>query len=346
MLRTSVAPLNTAYDLAMFDLDGVVYVGAHAVVGAPEAIAAARAAGMHIAFVTNSAARAPAVVARHLTDLGVVAAAADVVTSAQAAAHLLAGMLGAGARVFLAGGTGLEEALLAEGLVPVSEPSDEPVAVATGYGPDLPWRTIMQAAVLIRGGLRWVASNADHTIPTPDGIGPGHGVLVRMLSDFTGVAPVVAGKPERALLDETVRRVGGQRPLMIGDRLDTDIEGAHRYGCDSLLVLTGVTGLEDLVAAAPALRPTFLAVDLDGLGAAHRAPVVDGSVAKCGAWRAEVADGALVVRGSGDAGDAGDWWRAAATAAWTHRDRTGCVPSITGLVPPVGEGVPGGSVSP
>ena len=93
-----------------------------------------------------------------------------------------------------------------------------------------------------------------------------------MLRSFTGVDPVVAGKPQRPLLDETVRRVGGERPLMVGDRLDTDIEGARTIGLDSLLVLTGVTGLEDLVAAGPHERPTYLAPDLDGLLTAHEAP--------------------------------------------------------------------------
>jgi HAD superfamily hydrolase (TIGR01450 family) len=336
VLRTSAEPLTTAYDLAMFDLDGVVYVGEHAVAGAPEAIAAARRAGMHIAFVTNSAARPPRIVAAHLTDLGVDADPADVVTSAQAAAHLIRERFGPGARIFLVGGPGLEEALLAEGLVPVVETDAVPVAVATGYGPDLPWRQIMQGAVLINGGLPWVASNSDLTIPTSFGIGPGHGVLVRMLTDFTGVVPIVAGKPERALLDETVRRVGGQRPLMIGDRLDTDIEGARNAGLDSLLVLTGVTGLAELVGADPQHRPTYLAPGLEGLLTLHRAPHDAGGGGRAlGGWRGFVDETALLVEG---AGAPADWWRVVAATAWDHRDRTGVVPSITHLVPPTGSG--------
>jgi glycerol 3-phosphatase-2 len=345
VLRTSVEPLTSAYDLAMFDLDGVVYVGEHAVAGAPAAISAARAAGMHIAFVTNSAARPPSVVAAHLTELGVEAQTGDVVTSAQAAAHVLREQFDPGARIFLVGGPGLEEALLSEGLTPVVDPDAGPVAVCTGYGPDLPWRRIMQGAVLINEGLPWVASNTDLTIPTSFGIGPGHGVLVRMLTDFTGVVPTVAGKPERALLDETVRRVGGQRPLMIGDRLDTDIEGAQRAGVDSLLVLTGVTGLAELVAADPRHRPTYLAPDLAGLLVAHAAPQPDpsgdgtsgGGLAIRG-WHGCVHAGRVQVSGSGDPGD---WWRVVAAVAWDHSDRTGEVPSITDLVPPPGTDVRG-----
>jgi HAD superfamily hydrolase (TIGR01450 family) len=339
VLRTSAEPLTTAYDLAMFDLDGVVYVGEAAVAGAREAISAARTAGMHVAFVTNSAARPPGVVAAHLTELGVEAEPVDVVTSAQAAAHLVRERFGPGERIFLVGGAGLEDALLAEGLVPVTCTDAAPVAVATGYGPDLPWRQIMQGAVLINAGLPWVASNSDLTIPTSFGIGPGHGVLVRMLTDFTGVIPTIAGKPERALLDETVRRVGGHRPLMIGDRLDTDIEGAHNAGLDSLLVLTGVTGLAEIVSAGPAQRPTYLAPDLAGLLSAHTAPrAVDGGGRELGGWHGCVDDTALRIEGEGEPAD---WWRVVATTAWDHRDRTGTVPSVTDLVAPPGSGVPG-----
>ena len=140
------------------------------------------------------------------------------------------------------------------GLVQVGV-EDEAEAVVTGYGPDVLWGQIMRAAVRIQDGLWWVASNTDLTFPTTFGVAPGHGVLVETLRRFTGVEPVVAGKPARPLLDETVRRCGGERPLMVGDRLDTDIEGAHAAGVDSLLVMTGVTGLAELVAARARAAP-------------------------------------------------------------------------------------------
>ena len=174
------------------------------------------------------------------------------------------------------GAAGLREALTAAGLEPVGVDDADAVSLVTGYGPDVVWRDVMRAAVRVRDGLPWVASNTDGTIPTAFGIAPGHGVMVRMLSDFTDVSPVVAGKPERPLFDETIARTGARRPLMVGDRLDTDIEGATHAGIDSLLVMTGVTGLPDLVAAAPRLRPTYLAADLRGLLAPHAAPTVDG----------------------------------------------------------------------
>jgi glycerol-1-phosphatase len=323
MLGSSDVPLTERYDLVMLDLDGVVYVGGDAVPGAPESLAAARSAGARLAFITNNAARPPERVAAHLRELGIEAETADVVTSAQAAARVLAEQHGVGARVVLLGSDGLREALTAEGLVAVGV-DDDADAVVTGYGPEVLWRDIMRAAVRIRDGLPWVASNRDYTIPTAYGVAPGHGVLVETLERFSGVTPVTAGKPERPLLDETVRRVGGERPLMVGDRLDTDIEGARDAGIDSLLVLTGVTGLAELVAAAPGERPTYLAPGLGGLLEPCAAPGEAG-------WTARVEDGRLVLEGGGSVAD---WWRSVAGAAWTHLDEAGHPVDVGDLRPP------------
>lgn len=331
MLGASQEPLVAAYDLVMLDLDGVVYIGDEPVPGAPDHLARAREGGAHLAFVTNNASRPPEAVAEKLTAMGVAAVAADVVTSAQAAARMLADRWPAGARVACLGAAGLEQALRDVGLEPVRVGDEAAVALVTGYGPDVRWRDVMRAATLVRDGLPWVASNADLSLPTPFGTAPGHGVMVQMLERFGGVAAEVAGKPERPLLDETVRRGGGERPLMVGDRLDTDIEGAHRAEVPSLLVLTGVTGLADLVAATPELRPTYLSTDLAGLFEVHRAPRRDGDGWTVGGWRASVA--ARRVEVSGD-GAPDDWWRAVASAAWSHLDTAGERAVVDGLRAP------------
>ena len=196
MLGSSTVPLCEAHDLAMLDLDGVVYVSGRAVAGAPEAIAAARDAGLRVAFVTNNASRPPEAVAEKLVHLGVPAWNEDVVTSAQAAARILAARLPPESRVLMLGAEGLGRALVEEALVPVrSLDEGEVAAVVSGYGPDVLWRDIMRAAVRIRDGLWWVATNTDLTIPTSYGLAPGHGVQVRMLEQFSGVTPEVAGKP-------------------------------------------------------------------------------------------------------------------------------------------------------
>lgn len=333
MLGTSQGALVDDHDLAMFDLDGVVYVGDQAVPGVPEHLARVRASGVHIAYVTNNASRPPVAVAERLRSLGIQAQAGDVVTSAQAAAHVLRERFGPGARIAALGAAGLVQALRDEGLEPVTVADEDAVALASGYGPDVPWKEIMQAAVRVRDGLPWLASNADLSLPTARGPAPGHGVLVRMIADFAQVTPDVAGKPERPLLDETVRRVGGERPLMVGDRLDTDIEGANRAGVPSLLVLTGVSGLADLATAGAELRPTYVSADLGGLFERHQSPARQEDAWRAGGWTARVADGRLVVAGEGSVSD---WWRAAACALWNSLDATGSPADVTGVSTPGG----------
>ncbi len=326
------ASLATTYDLLMFDLDGVVYVDGHAVAHAAEGIAAAREAGAHVAFITNNASRTPEEVAANLQELGVDATPSDVVTSSQAAAGLLRDAHGPAAPIAVLGAQGLVEALTEAGLEPVEVGDPRAVAVVSGYSPDVPWRVIMQAATLIRNGLPWVAANTDLTLPTDNGLAPGHGMLVRLISDFAGVTPVVAGKPQRPLLDETRRRVSGRRPLMIGDRLDTDIAGGIEAGTDSLLVMTGVSSVDDVVAAGSDERPTWIAHDLTALGRPGLQATSDGTWWSCGAWRARVDGGRLVVEGEAkQTQDADAWWTAVAAAGWDHLDG-GDSPADTGGV--------------
>ena len=286
---------------------------------------------MVLAFVTNNASRPPGTVARHLTELGIPAAAEDVVTSAQAAARLAAETAEPGAAVFVIGGEGLMEALAEHGLVGVQSIPDQPVAVVSGYHPDLRWRTVIDGAILVRQGLPWFASNTDRTVPTEHGPGPGNGVLVGAVADFAGRSPVVAGKPEPPLFHETHRRVGGERPLVVGDRLDTDTEGANRAGYDSLLVMTGVSGVDELSGAAPPSRPTYVAATLGGLTRRHSCPRRDGHGWRHGGWSAQVSDEALAVSGTGSADD---WWQLVAMAAWDHLDSTGKPVCVQGLAVP------------
>jgi HAD superfamily hydrolase (TIGR01450 family) len=336
------ASLATGYDLLMFDLDGVVYVDGRAVEHAAESIARARDAGAHIAFITNNAARPPDEVAEHLRELGISASAGDIVTSAQAAARLLRDDHGAGAPIAVLGAEGLVWAVREAGLEPVRVGDPRAVAIVSGYAPELRWKVIMQGATLIRNGLPWVATNADLTLPIEDGLAPGHGLLVRLISDFASVTPRVAGKPERPLLDETRRRLDGGNPLMVGDRLDTDIEGAHRAGTDALLVMTGVSHLMDLVRARPEERPTWIGHDLTALSRPGVTATSDGESFRAGGALARVDGGRLVVEGPGSTPEERDaWWTAAAAAAREHLDRTGQEPDTAGCTPPGSSATPG-----
>jgi glycerol-1-phosphatase len=264
-LEPGSAALAARYDVALLDLDGVVYRGSDAVPGAAQALAAARDAGMRLAFVTNNASRSPSAIAAQLSRLGVPAQASDVVTSAQAAATLIAQRFPAGSPVLVAGAIGLRLALRERGLRPVSVAADNPVAVVQGYAPDMNYGLLAEAGVAVRDGAWYVATNADSTLPTPRGPQPGNGSLLQVIITATGIQPVVAGKPETPLHAESIARTGAQRPLVIGDRLDTDIEGAVRGGADSLVVLTGVSDAQDVVLAPAIRRPTYVAADLGGL---------------------------------------------------------------------------------
>jgi glycerol 3-phosphatase-2 len=308
----SEQPLHTAYDTALLDLDGVVYAGGEAIAHAVESLTAARSGGMRLAYVTNNAARTPKTVAEHLSRLGVPADAEDVVTSAQAVARLIAEQVPAGSKVLAVGGEGLFEALRERGLRPVESADDAPAAAVQGYGPDLRWAQLAEMAHAVNSGVPWFASNTDLTIPTARGIAPGNGAAVEAVRIATGGKPQVAGKPLPPMHRETVLRTGAERPLVVGDRLDTDIEGANASGVDSLLVLTGVTDPAALLAAPPEHRPTYVAADLRGLLAPHPDVTWDGSQAQCGGWTVS-AD--LTLTGSGDPLDG---LRALCRAAWTH----------------------------
>lgn len=313
--KESVRPLAGEYDTALLDLDGVVYLGEQAVPGAADGIAAARAAGMTVAFVTNNASRPPETVAEHLSELDVPATAADVVTSAQAAARLIADKVPAGSAVLVLGGAGLWTAVRERGLRPVESAADEPVAVVQGFSSDLGYRQLAEGAAAVRDGALFVATNLDRTLPGPRGPMPGNGSLVQVVQTATGVEPVSAGKPEPALYEEAMRRCGASRPLVVGDRLDTDIAGAVRAVVDSVLVLTGVSQPADLLAAPAPLRPTYLASDLSGLTRPHP-PVTDTADGwRCGDWTATTVDGALRLTGTGGYEDG---LRALCAASWAE----------------------------
>ncbi|MFH8474158.1 HAD hydrolase-like protein [Streptomyces sp. NPDC018000] len=318
----SSTALNEAYDTALLDLDGVVYAGGHAIVHAVDSLGAARDGGMHLAYVTNNALRTPAAVAEHLTELGVPAEPADVITSAQAVARLMADQLPAGARVLVVGGEGLRVALRERGLVPVESADDGPAAVVQGYGgPGMTWGRFAEASYAIARGVPWFASNTDLTIPSARGIAPGNGAAVEVVRIATGAEPQVAGKPLPPMHRETVLRTGAQRPLVVGDRLDTDIEGAFNGGVDSLLVLTGVTDAAQLVAAEPKRRPTYVDADLRGLLTGQPDVTRRGDGFGCGGWTASVRGDDLVLEGEGDVLDG---LRALCGAAWSYAGDGSC----------------------
>jgi glycerol-1-phosphatase len=313
--RASDEPLCRVYDVALLDLDGVVYIGGNAIPGASQALRKASGEGMRLAYVTNNAFRTPAAVAQILTGLGVAATSEDVVTSAQAAARLLAERLPAGAPVLVIGGTGLRIAVRERGLRPVSTAADQPAAVVQGYAPGIDYSLLAEGSLAVAAGALFVGSNGDLTLPGPHGLQPGNGSMLKVISTATGREPLIAGKPEPPLHTESVIRTGARHPLVVGDRLDTDIEAASRVGADSLLVLTGVTGPAEAVLAPPHQRPTYLAEDLSGLVEPQPAVTAEAGNFACGGWTARWEGDRLDLTGGGSRIDA---LRALCAAAWSR----------------------------
>lgn len=275
----------------ILDLDGVVYIGADAVPHAIDSLNAAADRGVRLAAATNNANRPAADVAQHLVDLGLRIAAADVVTSAQAAAAELARALPAGAEVLAVGGPGVAWALESVGLRPLRASADLEIAddvarraaaVMMGYGPAVAWHDLAAASWAILRGVPWMATNTDSTVPTKFGRAPGNGSLVRALMHATGVQPQVAGKPQRALFETTIAEIGSRDVLVIGDRFDTDIDGAVACGLDSMLVLTGVHGLAELAEQPIERWPQFVVQDLRSLAAEMVAVEIDGGTVSVG----------------------------------------------------------------
>jgi glycerol-1-phosphatase len=253
--------LAERYDCILFDLDGVLYRGEDAVPSAPPTLAELRRRGVRPVFLTNNSSRTPRQVAEKLRGIGIEAEPGEVVTSALATAELLAGR--GGGRAFVIGQDGVREALTDAGILILDGDPEEADLVVVGYDGGVTYGSLKRASLLVQRGARLVATNADGSYPAADGLWPGAGALLAVITTTTGADPEIVGKPFAPLFEAGRRWGGGGRPLVVGDRLDTDIEGAARLGWDSMLVLTGVSGRGDVERLG--IVPTVIAEDVSGL---------------------------------------------------------------------------------
>lgn len=252
--------LLDGYDSILFDLDGVLFRGNRAIAGAGDAVQAVRDRGVHVVFVTNNASRTVAQVAAQLRAVGIGASEDEIETSARAAGTVLAerGVR----RVLAVGQDGILEALEVAGIGAVGL-EDEPEVVLVGLDRGITYDKLRDASLAVQRGAGLIATNADTTFPAEDGLWPGAGALLAAIVATTGVTPEVIGKPSAPIFLAAIERAGGTSPLVVGDRLDTDIAGAVALGWDSLLVLTGVHGRDDIDPSGPC--PTFVAPDVGAL---------------------------------------------------------------------------------
>ncbi len=290
------------HDSLLLDLDGVVYVGAEPVPHATDALNSAAQLGIPLVYVTNNASRPPAVVSEQLTGMGLKLNESDIMTSAQAGAQLVSELFEPGTRVLAVGGPGVAEALTKAGFSvvdamdgPGSPDGDEVEAVLQGFGRDLSWYALARASQAITNGATWIATNTDMTIPTEYGIVPGNGTLVQAVATATQATPEVVGKPFRRIFLAAAEKSGATTPLVVGDRLDTDILGANNSGMASLLVLTGVSGPLELWRADRDCRPTYIGSDLRALLEPPLLTVSDRNSVTCRGARATVVDRKLSV---------------------------------------------------
>lgn len=307
-------------DAVLADLDGVVYAGHKPI---PHAIDSLNRAGetRRLGYITNNASRTDETVAGQLRDLGLHTESSDVITSPQAAMRLLADRVAPGSRVLVVGGEGLVVEVEKAGFTVTRSADDSPAAVVQGFAPEVGWAHLAEAAYALatpedEGGIPWIATNTDWTIPQARGVAPGNGTLVSAVHTAVGRLATVAGKPEKPIFDEAVARFGAQHPLFLGDRLDTDIMGAKRAGIASALVLTGIDRPKHVLAAPPSSRPDFLLADLRELHEPYPTPVVrprDGAVVVGDAIvRVDGPDVRIVAEGQRPI----DLLRAGATAIW------------------------------
>lgn len=306
-------------DAVLADLDGVVYAGHKPI---PHAIESLNRAGetRRLGYITNNASRTDATVAAQLRDLGLSSTRPeDVVTSPQAAMRLLAERVAPGSTVLVVGGDGLVDELHKAGFVVTRSADDAPAAVVQGFAPDVGWTQLAEAAFALalpeeEGGIPWIATNTDWTIPQSRGVAPGNGTLVSAVHTAVGRLATVAGKPETPIFEEAVTRFDAQNPLFLGDRLDTDILGAARAGIRSAMVLTGIDRPKHLLAASNGSRPTYILSDLSELFEPYPEAIVSDGVVTVGAAKVAIDGPDVRIIASGDRQI--DLLRAGATAIW------------------------------
>ncbi|MDO4254896.1 MAG: HAD-IIA family hydrolase [Kocuria sp.] len=333
------------FDAVLSDLDGVVYAGPHAIPAAPEAFQRLETEKIPVVFVTNNASRSVEHVAEHLRKLGVPTSADRVVSSAQAAADVLKNRLEEGSRILVTGSSSLAQIIREAGMYPVWSQQDYPHAVVQGFDPGIGWKDLAEAAfALANPDVLWVATNTDASIPQARGIAPGNGTLVAAVASATRRHPIVAGKPEAAIFQVAAQRVQTHRPVVVGDRLDTDILGGNRAGFATIAVLTGIDTPETILGATTPERPQIMINTLEDLF--HPVPMAqvvastnrtDGAAssmveARCGDAMARAA--AEHVNITGDRQDL-NAWRAACAAWWTLKPQVSeaKVPQISWEIP-------------
>jgi HAD superfamily hydrolase (TIGR01450 family) len=287
------------YDLLLADLDGVIYEGQAAIVNAVSTIDTLHKQLIAVGYVTNNSSRKPEAIADQLVGFGVNAQAIEVISSGLTAVELLSSKVPQGSKVYVVGGDGLRNFVIAGGFQLVNSSEENPAAVLQGFAPDVSWRELAEASYSIANGAIWIATNNDWTLPQEKGIAPGNGTLVSAVHTAVGQLPLIAGKPEPAIYKTALKRFEKESALFVGDRLETDILGANRASFDSAVVMTGIASRKDVLGAQVEERPKYILETLADLLHDYLAPVQTKRGWRCGEVSVELlGDKVMVVEGN------------------------------------------------
>jgi len=250
----------------ILDMDGVIWKGDAPVGDLPAIFKRIRERGLKFVFATNNGTKTPEDYQQKLANLGVIVDVSQVVTSALGIAFMLAQKFPGGTKVFVIGEDGIRVALEEKGFEVLStEDAPQAKAVVMGIDRSINFQKVAEATLLVRAGIPFYTTNTDRTFPTPRGEIPGSGSWLSVITSATGVEPIVAGKPLPYLMELSMERLGSSKEetLVVGDRLETDIAAGQAVGCETALVLSGVSSREQGEAWTPA--PTIIAESLADL---------------------------------------------------------------------------------
>lgn len=250
----------------ILDMDGVIWKADAPIGDLPLIFKRIRERGLTCVFATNNSTKTSEQYAARLKEFGVEVEARQVITSSQAAAQAVAQKFPRGTKVFMIGEDGLRLPLEGEGFEIVAvENALQAEVVVMGFDRGINFVKGSEAALLVRNGIPFYATNMDKTFPTPRGQIPGAGAWISVIATATGIEPTVAGKPFPFLMELALEKLGTKKEetLVVGDRLETDIAAGQAVGCPTALVLSGVSTQEQADVWKPA--PTILARSLSEL---------------------------------------------------------------------------------
>ncbi|MCX8197263.1 MAG: HAD-IIA family hydrolase [Candidatus Micrarchaeota archaeon] len=253
----------------VFDLDGVVYVGKHAIPGVPQEIARLQKK-LPVFFLTNNATKSRKQYVLHLASFGIRTQQSNIMTSSFGCAKYLLDNFGTKKKVFVIGEEGLKSELASVAQAKITSSSDAKFLVC-GLDRAISYEKLRNALLCLNKGAHFILANNDPTWPTEKGLAPGSGAIGALLSYASGRAPdVIIGKPSTYLLEMLLKshNISPSDAIFVGDRLDIDIRMANKAGLKSVLVLSGVSKKEDIASAPPSDKPNIVLKTAAHLGSA------------------------------------------------------------------------------